>query len=269
MPADASRNANMGATTPANLAIEAVEGNEGKWFVSQTNYTNNGNTLYIHTNSPGGYPNLSYWDGKSVDGTSIRAMFTKVNLPETTYTINYMCGEEKVASTEVNYPTGLAVPEMLLQRDVPAGYLVQGNGTLSGTTYTVNVVSDILPEAGDYIRIGYDFGTAGVKYLQSTNSSVKGLAMTADKGEGSIFLVEEVGGNLRLKSIATGKYLKEDGGNRGLYDTGGNVTFTVGTDDKIKIRAPAYLHPNISGDNYFMDHCATTDVHNTTSSLRK
>lgn len=259
MPADASRNANMSATTPANLAIEAVggEGNDGKWFVSQTNYTNSGNTLYIHTNAPGGYPNLSYWDGKSVDGTSIRAMFTKVNLPETTYTINYMCGEEKVASTEVNYPTGLDVPEMLLQRDVPAGYLVQGNGTLSGTTYTVNVVADILPKAGDYIRIGYDFGAAGVKYMQSTNSSVKGLAMTADKGEGSIFLVEEVGGNLRLKSIATGKYLKEDGNSRGLYDTGGNVTFTVGTDGKIKIQAPSYLHANSSGDNYFIDHCGS------------
>ncbi len=259
MPADASRNANMSATTPANLAIEAVggEGNEGKWFVSQTNYTNSGNTLYIHTNAPGGYPNLSYWDGKSEDGTSIRAMFTKVDLPETTYTINYMCGEEKIASTEVNYPTGLDVPEMLLQRDVPAGYLVQGNGTLSGTTYTVNVVSDILPEAGDYIRIGYDFGAAGVKYMQSTNSPVRGLAMTADKGEGSIFLVEEVGGNLRLKSIATGKYLKEDGNSRGLYDTGGNVTFTVGTDGKIKIQAPSYLHANNSGDNYFIDHCGS------------
>lgn len=257
MPADASRNVNMSAITPANLAIEAVggEGNEGKWFVSQTNYTNNGNTLYIHTNTPGGYPNLSYWDAKSVDGTSIRAMFTKVNLPETTYTINYMCGEEKIASAEVSYPTGLAVPDMLLQQDVPAGYLVQGNSTLSGTTYTVNVVSDILPEAGDYIRIGYDFGAAGLKYLQSTNSSVNGLAMTADKGEGSIFLVEDVDGNLRLKSIATGKYLKEEGGNRGLYDTGGNVTFTVGTDGRIKIQAPSYLHPNSSGENYFMDHC--------------
>ena len=59
--------------------------------------------------------------------------------------------------------------------------------------------------------------------MQSTNSPVKGLAMTADKGEGSIFLVEEIDGNLRLKSITTGKYLKEDGGNRGLYDTGGNL----------------------------------------------
>ncbi len=268
MPADAERNKNMGATTPANLAIEAVggEGNEGKWFVSQTNYTNNGNTLYIHTNKPGGYPNLSYWDSKSVDGTSIRAKFTK--LPESTYTINYMCGEEIVASTEVSYPTGLAVPETLLQRDVPTGYLVQGNGTLSGTTYTINVVN-IFPEAGEYIRIGYDFGgNAGVKYMQSTASGVSGkdnaLLMTDEKGEGSIFLVEEVSGNLRLKSISTGKYLKEDNSNRGLATEGANVTFTEGADGKIKIQATSYLHPNVSGTTYFVDRCDNDgcDQHN-------
>ena len=103
MPADASRNANMSATTPANLAIEAVggEGNEGKWFVSQTNYTNSGNTLYIHTNAPGGYPNLSYWDSKSVDGTSIRIEFYDVEIPETIYTIYFdFGGETGIVETE-------------------------------------------------------------------------------------------------------------------------------------------------------------------------
>ena len=114
------------------------------------------------------------------------------------------------------------------------------------------------PVAGKYYRIGYDFGgNDGVKYMQSTNSPVKGLAMTADKGEGSIFLLENVGGNLRLKSVSTGKYLKEDGDSRGLYDTGGNVTFTEGADDKIKIQATSYLHPNVSGSNYFVDHCSS------------
>ena len=114
-----------------------------------------------------------------------------------------------------------------------------------------------LPQAGKYYRIGYDFGgNAGVKYLQSTNSSVKGLAMTSDKGEGSIFYVEEVGGKLKLKSHSTGKYLKETGNTRGLHDEGGDVTFTKGTTDgKVKIQAPAYLHANSSGSNYFVDHC--------------
>ena len=64
MPADESRNKNMQGTTPANLTLTAVDGAEGTWFISQTNYTNGGNPLYIHTNTPGGYPNRSYWYDK-------------------------------------------------------------------------------------------------------------------------------------------------------------------------------------------------------------
>ncbi|MBR5576891.1 MAG: exo-alpha-sialidase, partial [Bacteroidaceae bacterium] len=125
---------------------------------------------------------------------------------------------------------------------------------------TPEIPENNLPDAGKYYRIGYDFGdNVGVKYVQSTASGVSGkanaLLMTDEKGEGSIFLVEEVSGNLRLKSISTGKYLKEDGNTRGLQTEGGNVTFTVGTDGKIKIQAPSYLHPNVSGSNYFVDHC--------------
>lgn len=80
MPADESRNKNMQGTTPANLTLTAVDGAEGTWFISQTNYTNGGNPLYIHTNTPGGYPNLSYWDSKSAESnsTSIRVQFYKV-----------------------------------------------------------------------------------------------------------------------------------------------------------------------------------------------
>ena len=130
-----------------------------------------------------------------------------------------------------------------------------GNITVTGLSIPGAAPSK-LPVAGKYYRIGYDFGgNVGVLYMQSTNSPVKGLAMTNEKGEGSIFLVEEVSSNLRLKSVSTGKYLKEDSGSRGLYDTGGNVTFTEGTDGKIKIQATSYLHANSSGNNYFVDHC--------------
>ena len=158
--------------------------------------------------------------------------------------------------------TGVTAGDYTLRYFVGAGNgdaLNQTNGNITVTGLALQEEApSTLPVAGKYYRIGYDFGgNVGVKYMQSTNSSVKGLAMTDDKGEGSIFLVEEVGGNLRLKSIATGKYLKEDGNSRGLYDTGGNVTFTVGTDGKIKIQAPSYLHANSSGDNYFIDHCGS------------
>ena len=136
-----------------------------------------------------------------------------------------------------------------------------GNITVTGLALT-GVAPSKLPKAGKYYRIGYDFGgNAGVKYMQSTASGVSGkanaLLMTDEKGEGSIFLVEEIGGNLRLKSMSTGKYLKEDDGNRGLHDVGGNVTFTEGVDGKIKIQATSYLHPNVSGTTYFVDHCGS------------
>ena len=88
MPADDSRNKNMQGTTPANFTLTAVDGAEGTWFISQTNYTNGGNPLYIHTNAPGGYPNLSYWDSKSAESnsTSIRVQFYKVDMEEKIYT---------------------------------------------------------------------------------------------------------------------------------------------------------------------------------------
>ena len=145
--------------------------------------------------------------------------------------------------------------------------LNQTNGTITVTGLQITgEAPSKLPKAGKYYRIGYDFGgNVGVLYMQSTASPVKGLAMTNEQGEGSIFLVEDVNGNLRLKSISTGKYLKEDGNTRGLQTEGGNVTFTEGTDGKFKIQATSYLHANNSDNNYFVDHCgndAGHDQHN-------
>ena len=160
--------------------------------------------------------------------------------------------------------TGVAAGDYTLRYFVGQGNgdalnQTNGNITVTGLALT-GVAPSKLPQAGKYYRIGYDFGgDAGVKYMQSTASGVSekanALLMTADKGEGSIFLVEEVGGNLRLKSVATGKYLKETNNNRGLADEGANVTFTEGTDGKIKIAATSYLHPNVSGTTYFVDRC--------------
>ena len=131
--------------------------------------------------------------------------------------------------------------------------------TLEAITAITESYSVNLPEAGKMYRFGYDYGNeTGVLYLQSTNSSVKGLEMAAEQGEGSIFLVEEIDGNLRLKSISTGKYLKEDGNHRGLYDEGNNVTFKAGAAlGQIKIQATSYLHANTSNGNYFVDHCGS------------
>lgn len=116
-----------------------------------------------------------------------------------------------------------------------------------------------VPEVGKYYRIAYDYGNnGGVKYLQSTYHSGSKLALTDNKNASSLFYVEQVGENLRLKSYTTGKYIKEDGNTRGLHDVGGDVAFSAGSSiGKIKIKAPSYLHANGGNDACYLDHCGS------------
>ena len=115
-----------------------------------------------------------------------------------------------------------------------------------------------MPQAGGFYRISYDYGTAGVKYLQGVASTVKGVAYTADKGAESIFYYADG----QLLSYTAGTYLKETGNTRGLQGVGvagGTVTFDESTRTKGKytIAVPHYLHANSSGSNYFSDHCSS------------
>ncbi len=119
-----------------------------------------------------------------------------------------------------------------------------------------------MPQAGGFYRISYDYGTAGVKYLQGVASSVKGVAYTADKGAESIFYYADG----QLLSYTAGTYLKETGNTRGLQGVGvagGAVTFAESsrTKGKYTIVIPAYLHANSSGSNYFSDHCSGDGGH--------
>ena len=162
-------------------------------------------------------------------------------------------GTENLVGTSA---TNLAVDNIYAQSTTFT--LTGANQAVKLSNFTVVVTNDLLPVAGKYYRFGYDFGgDAGVKYIQSSNSPVKGLKMTADKDENSIFYVEQDGNNLRLKSVATGKYLKEQDNTRGLHEKSGAgaITFTRGNNGCIKIQAPSYLHANSSGTNYFVDHC--------------
>ena len=173
--------------------------------------------------------------------------YTLNNVPAGEYTLRYFVGQGQGGGDALN----------------------QTNGAITVVGLNIpGAAPSNLPKAGKYYRIGYDFGgNVGVLYMQSTASGVSNkanaLLMSSEKGEGSIFLVEDVNGNLRLKSISTGKYLKENGSTRGLQTEGGNVTFTE-VDGKIKIQADAYLHANSSGSVYFVDHCGSDghDAHN-------
>jgi len=89
IPADPQHNQNCtGSTTAANLAlVEATGATDGLWYVYQTDHTGTASAgggdarLFIHTNKVNETygPNLSYWEGSSATGTSIRIRLYKVN----------------------------------------------------------------------------------------------------------------------------------------------------------------------------------------------
>lgn len=189
----------------------------------------------------------------------------------TGYSFNYSFGASGTATDKVITINGTAYTVTADAQNVTVEGLSSSSTTftLTGSNepvklsdFVVYVDKNPFPYEGGYFRFSYEYTDGDVKYLQSTASNVSGsaaaLLMSNDKGTASIFTVENISGNLRIKSYSTGKYLKEDSSTRGLQTTGGNVTFSNGTSDgKIKIRATSYLHANVSGSTYFVDHCGT------------
>lgn len=148
-----------------------------------------------------------------------------------------------------------ALAAMQEPNNVKLNDLTAYNGFLSSASLN-------LPSQGGFYRISHDFGTAGVKYLQSVASSVKGLAYTEDKGASSIFYYADG----KLMSYEEGKYIKEEGNTRGLQGIGvdgGAVTIAASPrgNGKYTIKAPSFLHANSSGTNYFGDHCGSEGGH--------
>ena len=116
-----------------------------------------------------------------------------------------------------------------------------------------------MPVEGQYFRIAYDYGNAGVLYLQSTPSSVKGLQFTADKGNASVWYYHN--GSLYAYTVGTSKNLREHGDDRGLYTTKTTAEFIASTRAKGKynIKLGSWLHANSSSGNYYSDHCSGND----------
>ena len=123
-----------------------------------------------------------------------------------------------------------------------------------------------LPEAGKFYRFSYDYGgEAGVKYVQAVASGVKdkenSMLMTDEQGAASIFYYD----GSKLLSYSAGRYVRDEGGNRGLQAVGataGAASFTAGSvAGKLYITVGHSLHANISGSGdeaiYFVDHCSS------------
>lgn len=120
---------------------------------------------------------------------------------------------------------------------------------------TVSFVLNV-PAANSYVRIAYDFDGAGKLYAQGKASSVKGIEMTDAAGAASIFYY----GDGKLLSYTAGLYLKEDGSIRGLQNIGdgaGAASFEAGSVvGTLAVKVPFYMHANVDGTNYFIDHCS-------------
>lgn len=282
MPADAVINKNMNGTETANLAISAVDGKEGFWYVYQTNYKNGNNLMYIHTNSPGGHPNLSYWDGYSADGSSIRASFYKVNgLEDVTYTFNYVDGEgNAVATATYSCLNTMEVTENVMREHCPEGYTVLSH-TSSDRTYTIVVTNAILTSgASYYIYCDNDSrqyfynngGSLGVaekrvhfsknylftctfdgQYYQFKNQAgkylgFKGLSETAYNFELREYIVGEET-RIALYAVAAGKYfvMKNDGS----FDQAGDTYNAETTNFSTSYKFEEYTLPK-DGETYYI-----------------
>ena len=114
-----------------------------------------------------------------------------------------------------------------------------------------------MPVEGQCMRIAYDYGNAGVLYLQSTASSVKGLQFTADKGNASVWYYHN--GSLYAYTVGTSKNLREHGDDRGLHTTKTTAEFIASTRAKGKynIKLGSWFHANSNNGNCYSDHCGS------------
>ncbi len=118
------------------------------------------------------------------------------------------------------------------------------------------------PEVGQFFRVAYDYGgTTGKLYMQSVNSSVKGLQFTSDTDAVSIWVYYDGA----LYSYTAGQCLREHGDDRGLQTVGGKTTveFSASTRAKGKynVKCGSFVHANSSNGKYFTDHCSGDGGH--------
>ena len=117
-----------------------------------------------------------------------------------------------------------------------------------------------LPVAGQFFRVAYDYGgNVGKLYMQGVASIVKGVKFTAETGSASIWLYYDGA----LYSYAAGQCLREVGNDRGLQAVGGKTTATFSASTRVRgkynIACTSYVHANVSGVNYFTDHCSSNN----------
>ena len=124
-----------------------------------------------------------------------------------------------------------------------------------------------MPKNGEYFRVAYDYGgTVGKLYLQGLDSEQEKnnqlsfpAKFAAESGAESIWYYYDGA----LYSYTAGRCLNETSNNRGLYNVGEKVdaTFSASTRaaGKYNIACSSYVHANVTGNNYYTDHCSANN----------
>ena len=144
---DAGRNENFNGTELAELFFEEHTIGEEKYFALkiEENATADNAVGYIHANSPGGNPNLSYWNAYGDDGTCVKFQFYPATLIvediTKTYTYNFKDENGSLIATKTQEAQEF-YPDATSFLRVPADYVTL-TGAPSGLVYGGETVFDI------------------------------------------------------------------------------------------------------------------------------
>lgn len=166
-PKDNARGQNFQGTTMAELVPE-VKTIEGKGYIALTLEENN--IGYIHANTPGGFPNLSYWDGYSADGTAVKFTFYPVEEATATASFTYVYkldGVEELRE-EVTAYVGAKFPDATKRPDYVAGTVPGGRvpADADGNEYVIECSIVGLP-----FELSADYANAKWYYMTIRNGS--------------------------------------------------------------------------------------------------
>ena len=224
----------------------------------------NGTTGYLCSTSATGYHYATLYSGKSHQGAWIK--FEKVDYEGIIAQIN---GALATVGANIGQYT-LAGEKVADYNNIKSSMTNSGEVKLNTLKEYLTDIETLFtdatlnsPTTGRYYRIAYDYGTtAGKLYMQGVateqnKNNQNSYAAKFDKGTGAESIWYYDGG---LLSYTAGKYIKENGNDRGLQAVGTkqNATFSTSSRDagKFCINLGSYLHANVTGSNYYSDHCS-------------
>ena len=223
----------------------------------------NGRTGYLCSTSATGYHYTTHYSGNGHQGAWVKFVATDfeniiAQINDAIVSVN--CGIYSLATGKLE--TYNTIQDAMtnsgnVKLNTLNSYLTQTRTLFDGATLNS-------PQTGYYYRIAYDYGTNGGElYMQGVateqfkNNQIS-YAAKFDNATGAESIWYYDGG---LMSYTAGKYIKEQDNYRGLQAVGStkqNATFSISrrNSSKFCINLGSYLHANVTGSNYYSDHCS-------------